>query len=296
MSSRERGSASPWSWALVTGASSGIGEEIARQLAGRGVSLVLVARSVDRLEALAAELRGLRGIDVEVLGADLASDEGCAKVVVRLADAERPIDLLVNNAGIGGVGRFWTTDLAHDEAQVRLNALAPFRLLHAALPGMVARGRGAVMNVSSLASFQPTPSNPTYGATKAFVTHLSESVNEQLRGTGVSITAVCPGYVRTAFPAAMDAVSDPDDPVGRSILSPPKFVWMSAASVARQAIDGTAAGKAIVVPGLGYRIVAGITGVLGHTGRRVLVGRLSRGGRAAASSGSGSHPPEIPQP
>ncbi|HEY3241638.1 MAG TPA: SDR family oxidoreductase, partial [Acidimicrobiia bacterium] len=189
-----------WERALVTGASGGIGEVLARRLAARGCHLVLVARTEPALEKLASELSAAHGVDVEVLPADLITEEGVAAVEARLAqDGAPPVDLLVNNAGYGSAGPFAELDPARVAGEVRLNVLALVRLTRAAVPGMVARGRGSVLNVSSVASLQPLPNMATYAATKAFVTSFSESLHEELRGRGVTVTALLPGFTRTGF-------------------------------------------------------------------------------------------------
>ncbi|OWY60372.1 hypothetical protein B7486_69540, partial [cyanobacterium TDX16] len=165
--------ADPWKTALVTGASTGIGAEFARALAGRGVDLVITARDTARLKALAKELQDRNGVAVQVITADLAKKAGVAKVAARLAEPtadQAPIDLLVNNAGFGSTGTFWELPVDTEEAEVLVNVVAPLRLAHAALGPMVQRGSGAVLNVSSIAGDQSVPKNATYGGTKAFVT------------------------------------------------------------------------------------------------------------------------------
>ena len=181
--------------ALVTGASSGIGRVFATALAARGHDLVVVARSEDKLEELAASV----SVDVEVIGADLATDAGTAQVEERLRSSDRPVDLLVNNAGFGTTGRFAELPVDEEDQEIRLNVLALTRLTSAALSGMVARGRGAVLNVASIAAFQPTPGTATYGATKAYVLSFTQALREELRGTGVKAVALCPGFTRTGF-------------------------------------------------------------------------------------------------
>lgn len=181
--------------ALVTGASSGIGLEFARALASRGHDLVVVARSEDKLEQLAQSLP----VEVEVIGADLADDAGVARVEERLRSSEAPIDLLVNNAGFGTTGKFAELPIEDEAEEIRLNVLALTRLTRAVLPGMVARGQGAVLNVASIAAFQPTPGTATYGATKAYVLSFTQAIREELRGTGVNALALCPGFTLTGF-------------------------------------------------------------------------------------------------
>lgn len=258
----------PWTTALVTGASSGIGEAVCRELAGRGVEhLVVVARRLALLERLAAELHERHGTSIEVMAADLADAADLARVEARLgATGEHPVDLLVNNAGFGTSGDFAELAIEGEDREVRVNALAPLRLMSAVLPGMVGRGRGAVMNVSSMAAYQPAPGNATYAATKVFLTSLSESVHEELRGTGVTVTSVNPGYTRTGFQAT---VGDSD------YTSVPDRAWMTAEAVALEAVEATAAGKALCVPGLGYKLAAGVTTPLPRSAKRWLMGRAS---------------------
>jgi hypothetical protein len=257
----------PWKRALVTGASSGIGDSIARQLANAGVNLVVVARDVGRLEALAKDLGGAHGVDVEVLGADLADAVARARVEARLGADDPAIDLLVNNAGFGSSGKFWELDVDHEEQQIELNVVALTRLAHAALAAMVARGNGSIMNVSSLASLQPAPTNAVYAATKAFVTSFSESLHEEARGTGVTVTAVLPGFTRTEFQERANFDGD---------TNVPSFAWMTADAVAKEAIACTAKGKAICVPGLGYRIAAALTTPAPRSVKRRAAGAVYR--------------------
>jgi uncharacterized protein len=257
----------PWKSALVTGASSGIGDRIARRLGAAGVDLVVVARDVDRLEALARELRSAHGVDVEVLAADLADAGSRAAVERRLASVDQPVDLLVNNAGFGTAGRFWELDVDREEQQIGLNAVALTRLTHAAIGPMVARGGGAIMNVSSLASLQPAPENAVYAATKAYVTSFSEAIHEELRGTGVTVTAVLPGFTRTEFQERAGFESD-----GKV----PGFAWMTADAVADAAIAATAKGRAVCVPGAGYKVLAALTTPTPRSIKRRVAGAVIR--------------------
>jgi short-subunit dehydrogenase len=229
-----------WRRALITGASAGIGEAIARQLAADGVDLVLVARRAERLEVLADQLRSSL-TRVDVLTADLAQPAGVATVAARLAAADEPIDLLVNNAGFGGHGRFWQQPIDHETSEINVNVTALVQLTHAALAHMVPEGRGAIMNVSSVAGFRPGPTNAVYSATKAFVTNFSEAVAIELAGTGVTVTAVCPGLTHTEFHAAGGFESD--------VARVPRLFWMSADEVARQALEATEQGKVVHVTG-----------------------------------------------
>ncbi len=250
----------PWSTALVTGASSGIGEAFARLLAGAGVPTVVVARRRDRLEALARALPG-----VEVLVADLTTEDGIAAVEDRLASG---VDLLVNNAGFGTSGRFAEIDPARITAEVTLNVVALTRLTRAALPGMLARGRGWVLNVSSVVSFQAAPNLATYAATKAFVTSLTEALHEELRGTGVRATALCPGLTRTEF----QQVSGGAGLTERL----PGFAWMTAEQVARAGLADAAAGRALSVPGVHNKATVVASGLLPRAVTRRVAGAVTR--------------------
>jgi short-subunit dehydrogenase len=225
--------------ALVTGASAGIGRTFASTLARQGHDVVLVARDTARLDALAKELDGMHSTESEVIGADLSVGADVARVETRLLDESRPIDLLVNNAGFGTVGRFDQLPIAREIQEVGLNVVAVTRLTHAALGGMVARGRGGVINVSSIAAYQPTPLNATYGATKAFVSSFSQALHEELTGTGVKCMVLCPGFTRTEFQerAGIDSSDIPD------------FLWQSPDVVVEHALADFAKGRAVCVPG-----------------------------------------------
>lgn len=247
--------------ALVTGASSGIGREFVRQLAARDLDLVLVARRTQRLEELGSNLREQHGIGVEVLPADLTEQAGLSTVEQRLADRSQPVDLLVNNAGIGTYGPFHELDTDREDTEIRLNVLAVTRLTHAAVPGMLERGRGAICNVSSMAGFQPLPYNATYAATKAFLTSFSQSLHEELRGRGVQVLALCPGFVRTEFHEVAD--------VDRSMV--PAAAWLQAPDVVSTALAALARGDALCVPGLGYKLLAAST----HLAPRSVVRRVA---------------------
>ena len=238
-----------WPLALVTGASSGIGEAIAVQLAADGSDLVLVARRRDRLEALAQELRGRHGVKVDVLVADVTEPDQLALVEDRLREGAPSVDLLVNNAGRGGQGPFAERSIEDQDGQIRLNVLAPVRLTHAALGPMLARGAGGVLNVSSIAGLQPMPYVATYSATKAYLSNFTHAVHEEVRGHGVNVTNLLPGFTRTGFHQAAD--------ISRSVVPGP--AWMSAEAVARAGLAAVAEGRAQCVPGLGYRILAGLS-------------------------------------
>lgn len=245
--------------ALVTGASAGLGEEFARQLAARGADLVLVARREARLEALATELRA-QGRDVEVVPADLATDGGRDAVAERLEDDVRPVDLLVNNAGFGAYGAVTDLDVGTQIRMIEVNCAALLHLAHAAVPGLVARGRGGIINVASTAAFQPNPHGAVYGATKAFVLSFSQALHEELRGEGVRVLALCPGVTPTEF-----------QQVAEIAVPLPEAVITSAEQVVTAGLRAFTRRKAIEVPGLMNRVSA----TASATGPSVVSRRLS---------------------
>jgi short-subunit dehydrogenase len=249
--------------ALVTGASSGIGEEFARQLARKGYDLVLAARRRDRLEKLAAELSTSHGTTAEVIEADLGTPEGVISVEKRLEQGD--IDLVVNNAGFPTYGEFAGLPIYRELEEVDVNIKALVRLTHSALGPMVQRKRGNIINVGSTGSFQPVPYMATYAATKAFVLHFSEGVHEEVKKHGVTVTCLCPGFVHTEFQqvAGLDRDRIPD----RGRLTP--------AQVVAAALKGTAAGRAIVIPGAMNRALAtGLVRVSPRFAVRRIAGRL----------------------
>jgi short-subunit dehydrogenase len=230
------------STALITGASAGIGEAIAHELAGRGHGVTLVARREDRLRSLAADLSDRFGVRAEVLGADLGDETVRGELPRRISELGLDVEILVNNAGFGGGEDFARTERDRLVSMVEVNCLALLDLQAVYLPQMVERRRGAIVNIASTAAFQPLPGAATYGATKAFVLSLSEAVHEELKGTGVTLTAVCPGPVKTEFAQAAD-LKGADDQV-------PGVLWMSAESVAKQAVEAADDGKRAIIPGL----------------------------------------------
>ena len=209
-------------------------------LADAGVPVVVVARRRDRLIELAETHPG-----IEVLAADLTTKRGCGTVAARLAEDDRPIDLLVNNAGFGSSGEFVTIGPNRLDDEIGLNVRALTTLSRAVLPGMVERRRGWLLNVSSVAGFQSAPGLAVYAATKAFVTSLSESLHEELRGTGIKVTALCPGLTRTEF----QSVSGSDFHAERY----PSLTWMTAEDVARTGLADCARGRALSIPGPLYK-------------------------------------------
>ncbi|GIF13104.1 SDR family NAD(P)-dependent oxidoreductase [Actinoplanes teichomyceticus] len=229
--------------ALVTGASTGLGAEFARQLAARGHDLVLVARSAGRLQSLAAELRATDGVRVDVVVQDLSEPGAAASVVEAVTALNRPVDLLVNNAGFGTAGRFEEIPEGRDEEQLMVNLVALVGLTRALTPGMLARGHGAIINVASTGAFQPSPFFATYCAGKTFVLNFSLALRSEYRGRGVKVLALCPGPTRTAF---FDVVGE-RAAVGR---------FMTAEPVVRAALRGLDRDHAYVVPGLGNKVTA----------------------------------------
>ena len=244
---------------MVTGASSGIGESIARQLADHGTDLVVVARRRDRLEALAEQLT----VDVEVVIADLADDDQCRRAEARLMSDDAPIDLLVANAGISWIGSILDSEVDNTDTMIRLNVLSLARMVHLVVPRMVAVGRGGILVTSSTASFQPTPFSANYGATKAFVTSLAEAVHAEVDGTGVHVTALCPGPTHTEIEEANGIDT-----------SAPDFLYARADDVARAGLEGLGQNKALVIPGLGNKVGATLPRLVPRAVTRRLVKEL----------------------
>lgn len=228
-------------WALVTGASAGIGAEFCRQLAADGYNLVLVSRTAADLAQRAEEIRkATPAIEVEVLAADLSTPTGVDAVAARLRSDDGPISVLVNNAGHGVNQRFATGDLAREQAMLDVLVTAPMRLTHAVLPGMKLRGRGEIVLVASVAAFI---AGGTYSAAKSWGLVFSEGLNQELQGTGVRVSALCPGFTHTEF----------HDRAGMNKGEIPGLLWLSAERVVREGWRGHLAGKAVVVPAKRYR-------------------------------------------
>ena len=258
---------SPTSTALVTGASSGIGAELARELARRGHGLTLVARRRDRLEQLADELGRAHGVRTEVLAADLSDASARAAIPGALRDRGLVADILVNNAGLSTTGPVHRSDRQRELAMIRTDVEAVADMCSLFLPEMVGRGRGALLNVASTAAFQPLPGQAGYGGCKAFVLSFTYAVRAELQGTGVSATALCPGPVKTEFAEAAGFTKEEAEG------SLPKIMWLSAAQVAGAAVEGMDAGRAVVIPGVANRIGARIA----HSApRRMLTAILAR--------------------
>jgi short-subunit dehydrogenase len=236
--------------ALVTGASSGIGAELARQLARRHHGVTLVARREDALRELAEELAHAHGVRAEVLATDLADADARATLPSRLESLGLTPDILVNNAGFSTTGPVQRADRGRELAMVRTDVEAVVDLCTLFVPGMTTRRRGAVLNTASTAAFQPLPGQAGYGASKAFVLSYSRALGAELRGSGVTVTALCPGPVRTGF---IEAAGMSDDEATESL---PGFMWVPAEDVAAAAIEGLAAGRPVVIPGLANRAAA----------------------------------------
>jgi uncharacterized protein len=233
--------ASSTSTVLITGASSGIGKDLARELAGRGHNVTLVARREPLLRELAAELSDAHGIRADVHVSDLGDADQRADLVAALQAGTLEVVGVANNAGYGSTGPFHTLPLEREAQMVRLNVLALHELTGAFLPAMVRRGSGAILNVASTAAFQPIPSMATYAATKAFVASFSEAIHAELAGTGVSCTSLCPGPTRTEFGERAGVAGL----AGKA----PGFLFASSDDVARQAVEAMVAGRRSVVPG-----------------------------------------------
>ena len=233
--------------AVVTGASAGIGAAYARKLAERGFNLILVARREDRLATLRDELESRFGTSVDPVCADLADDRDVGSLAAMIRDRD-DVEILVNNAGFGVQGPFHEADIEKNLAMIRVHVIATVRLTHAALPQMIARNRGYVINVSSLASFLAAPGAVSYCATKGYLNSFSQSVQQELQKTAVRIQSLCPGFTYTEFHDLPDARMD------RSLV--PKFMWMSAARVVEISLRAVERRKVICVPGVVNRILA----------------------------------------
>ena len=253
----------PFTSALVTGASSGIGAEMARLLGEAGVPTVLVARRGDRLREIADRYDG-----VEVLEADLGSPAGQAATVERISSTAAPIDLVVNNAGFGTSGQFHELEVDRLAAEVELNVAALTRLSHAALSAMVPRKRGFLLNVSSVASFQASPGLGVYAATKAYVTSLTEALHAEVRASGVHVTALCPGLTRTEF-------QDHSNTTGLAARIP-GIAWTSVEQVASTGLADVAANRTLSVPGVLYKTTVTASDLLPRSITRWISSTITR--------------------
>lgn len=269
--------------ALITGASSGIGAAFARQLASQGHELVLAARRLDHLEAIAAEVRQQHGVRVEVVVADLSRAADIERVERHIAGS-RGVDLLINNAGFGTVGYFGEIDLAKQLEMIQVHLVASVRLTRAVLPGMISAGRGAIINVSSPAAFIPTPGNATYSGTKAFLTAFSEALAAELRGTGLKVQVLVPGFTHTGFYDTLEYRR-----VGMKSKAEariPGAMWMTADELVAGSLESLEQGRLLCAPGFANRLMV----VLGRMGlapllSRVLVAGFGRELRGSLVSG-----------
>ncbi|PKI91887.1 short-chain dehydrogenase [Actinomycetales bacterium SN12] len=243
--------------ALITGASAGLGAEFARQLAARHADLVLVARSADALEALAEQLRDEHGVHVEVLTADLADEADVQRVAKRIADADAPVDLLVNNAGFGLPLQFADNPIEDEVRHLRVHVEASMRLMHAAIRAMRGRG-GRIINVASVAGFI---SRSTYSACKSWLIGFSRWANAEYGRDGVSVTALCPGFTHTSFHERMGLTPGQE--------GVPPIMWLDAPRVVRAGLRDAALGRPVSIPSLRYKLIVALT--------RVLPSRLTSG-------------------
>jgi hypothetical protein len=235
---------------LVTGASSGIGAEIARLLAGRGLGVTVVARREAKLVDLVGELASRHGVRAEYIVADLTDEASRADIAAELEGRDLSVNVLVNNAGLTTMGPVSRSDPASEIALVRTDVEAVVHLCSLFVPGMVERRSGAILNVASTAAFQPLPGQASYGASKAFVLSYGHALRGELRPTGVTATVLCPGPVETGF---AEAAGMTDAEAAESL---PRVMWVPAAEVARQAVAGMDANKAVVIPGLPNRMAS----------------------------------------
>ncbi|HKA36802.1 MAG TPA: SDR family oxidoreductase [Thermoanaerobaculia bacterium] len=231
--------------ALITGASSGIGLELAKLAAADGCNLVLISRRQDRLESLARNLSVAHGVSARVLTADLANPKASERIAETLDKERVTVDVLVNNAGLGLYGPFSKSDLQRQLEVLQVNVIALTALTHRLLPAMIERRRGRILNVASTAAFQPGPYMAVYYATKAYVLSFSEAIAEELKGTGVTVTALCPGPTTTEF----------QDVAGVDAALFPKPLVMDAPEVARAGWAGAKRSKRVVIPGLGNKLI-----------------------------------------
>jgi uncharacterized protein len=252
--------------ALVTGASAGIGRELARLAAKDGHDLVLVARRRDRLEELSAELTSAHGVQVTVIVADLSHHVAPATVAERLRADGKQIDFLINNAGFGSCGPFSEAVLDREVEMIHLNIRALVQLTHAFLPGMLARKSGRILNVASVAGFVPGPYMATYYASKAFVLSFTEALSAEILGTGVTLTASCPGPTATEFGAV----------AGNAKTKLFQRTVADAASVALHAYRAMLAGEGVAIPGLMNKLIVQSTRVSPRVWLRAIVARLNR--------------------
>ena len=256
---------SPSSTCLVTGASSGIGTDIARELAARGHGVTLVARREDRLREVAEDVASRHGVRAEVVACDLGDHSARERLIAQVEELGLGVDVLVNNAGFGTGGRFQRLDLDRELQMVRLNVEAVVHLCGIYAPKMIDSGSGAILNVASTVAFQPLPRQATYSASKAFVLNFTQALRADLHGTGVTVTALCPGVTETEF---MEVGG-----LTEAAKSTPSFALMTSEDTARAGVEGLEKGRMTVVPGP-FNVASAISGRL--TPRSVLVPFLRR--------------------
>ncbi|MEH3131681.1 MAG: SDR family oxidoreductase [Mycolicibacterium neoaurum] len=248
---------------LITGPTSGLGAGFARRYAADGHDLILVARDAVRLNTLAAELCDRHGVSVEIICADLADQAGRDAVCERLRNG---VQVLVNNAGFGISGEFWTADYAQLQSQLDVNVTAVMALTHAALPAMLAAGTGTVINVASVAGLMPGRGS-TYSASKAWVIAFSEGLANGLGGTGVGVHALCPGFVHTEF----------HERAGIDMAGTPSWFWLEVDDVVEDTLTAVADDKVVIVPGLQYKALTAGSRLLPRTLLRGLTKRVGKG-------------------
>ena len=248
--------------ALVTGATAGIGNSFAKELAKRGYDLVIVARTTERLEALAAQMRSKHRVEVDVVSADLSTTEGVRAAVNMLTDTTRPVDLLINNAGASLAGWFGTTDISDEDRQLDLLVRAPMHLMDAAIKTMAGRGGGQIINVSSVAAFTP---RGVYSAHKAWLLNLSRWADIHYADVNISVQALCPGFVRTEFHQRGEM----------DVSGVPKWMWLKSDKVVKISLKDLDKGKSVSIPSLRYKVLA----TLAQYMPKGLVTRIAKRGR-----------------
>lgn len=252
--------------ALVTGASAGIGASFARLLAAQGHTLILVARREDRLRALAEELSAAHGVRCEIIAADLNDPQAPLDIVARVEALGLGIDILINNAGLSGKGKFAETPWKELAGEIQLMVTAPTELVHRVVRGMRERGWGRVVNLSSLAAFTPPGAGLLYTGIKSYVLNMSQALDMELKPQGVNVTALCPGFTRSEFHDVMGTRETMD--------RFPDFIWQDADEVARAGWDAVTKGRPVCVPGTFNKLVAGSVQPLPQT-LRYHLGRLA---------------------